>query len=107
MKAFRWLAKYWHIPFLVLGGIVGLVFLGSRRGSQRVIDDELAAIDKGEKARLDAIDRGADIANAEADQQYHNQIKRLDEKQSAKADRLRRDPARRVRYLERLTRKGG
>lgn len=85
-------------------GIVGFI-LGSHRDSNEIADSELRAINAGEKARLDAIDRGADAANAEVDRAYRRQLGQLDIRQKRKSDRFRRNPARRVRFLERLSSK--
>ncbi len=105
MTAIRWIARHWYIPLIGAVALVGFL-LGSRRGPRMAVRDELRAIDAGEKARLDAVDMGADAANEKADLQYKHELETLNARQAVKAERLRRDPAARVRWLERLASKG-
>ena len=105
MVALRWIGRYWYIPILAFVGIVGFV-IGSKRNSVDAVGLELRAIDAGERARIDEIDRGTAAANAKADQDYSEQISKLDLRQGEKVNRLRRNPARRVRFLERLSGEG-
>jgi hypothetical protein len=109
MRALAWLARRWYIPLLVLAGLAGFVatLMILRRPSSPLkgTEDELAAIDAGEKAKLLEIKRGRDEANAAADLQYRRELDALDARQKRKAERLRRDPARRARFLARVSRK--
>jgi hypothetical protein len=101
VRILRWLKRHWYIPLLAIVGIVGFIF-GVFRSPGEAVQRELHAIKAGEKARLDAIDRGVAAAIAQTNIDYQETIRKLNEKQRRKLDRLLGDPAERVRFLERV-----
>ncbi len=101
-EAWAWVRKHWYILAAVVVAVVAFA-LGSRRGVNGRLADELDANDVGARGRRDAADRGADAANEVADAKYAETIAKLDSKQARKAEKYRRNPARRVRFLNRLT----
>lgn len=106
MTVLRWLKDHWYVPLVVLAAALGW-FVGVRnRGPSETLDVELEAIDAGKTARLDAIDRGEAAAIKRLDAEYRDTLERLDARQKGKADALLRDPARRARWLHKLSRSG-
>ena len=107
MIALRWLSQHWYLPLLALFAFGAWIFWILRMTSRPtgILKRELAVIDAGEQTRLRSLEVGRDRANSEIDQQYRAANRELDEGQRAKADRLRRDPSARVRYLNRLSAK--
>jgi hypothetical protein len=74
----------------------------TRKRPRETIADELDAIDQAEEIERFAIEKGATLANQVIDHQYRRTLQQLDDDQKRKADVLRSDPGRRVRYLRRL-----
>ncbi len=101
--------RAWALLPLLLAGVAFLAWVVrlSSTTPRRVLELERQAIDAGEKAKIREAEVGRDKANAEIDHEYNTAIAKLDAKQSAKADRLRRDPGARVRLLNRLSSKSG
>ncbi len=101
MTALRWIARHWYLPALaVLAGVA--FFFGAKTRPGVALRRELTAIDAGEAARLSAIEKGKDLANSEIDAAHIETILALSDAESVKAETLRRDPARRVRFLTRV-----
>ena len=107
MRALRWIKRYWYLPALAALAFLGWIFRLASTRPTSVIQRELEAIDAGERAAVKSAEEGKVIANAEADRDYEKAIGALDKKQRAKNDRLRRDPRARVRWLNRLSSRGG
>ena len=103
MRGFRWLARNWHIPLLTLVAVAGWVIGSRRRTPAEVVTDELDAIDQALQVERLAVDKGARLANEIVDHDYRRTIGRLDAAQRRRADDLRRDPGKRLRYLRRLS----
>jgi hypothetical protein len=101
----RWLWTHWYIPVLAVAGILGFLAGARLRSPLALAKDELEAVDAGERARLAEIELGRDAANAEIDAQHKEMINELGAGQKRKADDLLRDPARRARFLARVSRK--
>jgi hypothetical protein len=107
MKVLRWIWRHWYIPVLAIVGAVGFL-IGWRSRHPSPLDSarrELEAIDEGERARVIEIEKGKEAANAHADLMHSQAIENLTTTQREKADRLRNDPARRARYLSRVSRR--
>jgi hypothetical protein len=98
----RWLWAHWYIPLALIAAVAGWLVGSTRKRPRETIADELDAIDQAEKIERFAIEKGATLANQAIDHQYRRTLQQLDDAQKRKADVLRSDPGRRVRYLRRL-----
>jgi hypothetical protein len=104
VKTLKWLwRRAWLLLFFV-GAVLG--WMATRRFSpvQRA-REEKDAINAQEKSELLAADRGADMANAMADMEYRETLDKIGAKERKLVDDLVADPGRRVRLLNRLSRR--
>ena len=108
-RGFRWLVAHWYIPLIGLAALAAWLvarLVGMpQRAPREVVGDELDAIDQAEAMRRFAIDRGARLANQLIDDEYHATLRNLDTKQRRRADDLRRNPGKRLRFLRRLSKR--
>lgn len=107
LRGFRWLWAHWYIPLFALAAAAAWLVRLRPETPQEAVRDELKGIDQYERIRKIAIDRGAELANAIATGEYWDTIKRMDAEQARLSEALRADPARRLRYLRRLSKRLG
>ena len=106
LQGFKWLIRRWYIPLIALAAALGW-FLGRQRDPGGKLRRELESIERGEEIERLAVENGAKIANRLIDEEHRKAIEQLTEKQRRKADALRSDPARRIRYLRGLSERLG
>lgn len=107
LRGSRWVLSYWYLPaFAVATTVAWLVRLRPDNPYQAV-RDELRAVEFCERIKRIRADRGVDFANALITNEFFDTIKRLDPAQARFANALRPDPARRVRYLRRMSKHAG
>jgi len=108
MRVLRWLADYWYIPLLVVGGVLAWLWFRPRdpqaTGAVERLQKELEAIRAARNTREMLIHKDEALVRAAVEQKYRAQIAALDEKKKAKVTALERDPVALAKYLERLTR---
>ena len=94
---------HWHIPLIALAALAGWLLGARRRSPSEAIDDELDAIDYSLQIERFAIERGAKLANEFIDHEYRRTLKAMDEQKKRKAEALRSNPGKRVRFLRRVS----
>lgn len=102
LRGCKWLVRRWYIPLTALAGVVAFLAV-QRRTPKQAVSDELDVIRESENAEFFAIERGANLANQIIDHDYRRTLAELDAAQRKKAHDLRGNPAKRVRYLRRLS----
>jgi hypothetical protein len=102
LRGSKWLLRHWYIPLFALVAVAGWLLGQRKQLPTESIGDELAAIRRRQGIDQLAAEKGASIANAFADQRYHQTLRALDEKQRHKAEDLRRHPGKRLDYLRRV-----
>jgi len=107
-RAAAWLVAHWYLPAVALLGLLAF-FAGRRRlssGTRRTpiadVRREIEVIKAGSKAKIAESERGTSNAIEEVEALNVVTIRKLDEGQARKRDKLRRDPRALSRYLERL-----
>ncbi len=93
--------KWWAIPIAVAVGL-GLALLW-RRNPWTQIAKEFEAADIAAKVKRDTAKRGAVIAQRQVNAHYAETIRKLDEAQVEKANKLRGDPVALSRWLARIS----
>ena len=103
----KWFCNYWYIPLVALGSVATFLLMYRRETPIEAVADEIKTIKRAQRLERMAVEHKAEIANALADDQYRSILLRLDEKQRAKADELRRNPGKRLLYLRRIAKRLG
>lgn len=108
-RGYKWIAHRWYIPLVVLGALVlWLVTRFARAPApapRKAVADELDQIRRDESFQRLAAEQGAALANQLVDQEYQATLRELDAKQQSKAERLRGNPGKRLRFLRRLSKR--
>lgn len=107
-KAWEWLKRYWYVPLTALGALLAIVvgtqfqrrFSAAEAGKR--VKRELKAIDAATKVAAVVNEHGKERALKALTATHVIEMESLDEKQRAKAEKLRRDPAALSKYLVRL-----
>jgi hypothetical protein len=101
-----WLKKYWYIPLLFLASLAAwLLFRRNNETPFEQTSAELKAIDAEAKAeKMEAV-MGHQKAKEYVEEQYREELKQLDEKQTEQAKELRDDPAKLAKFLVRASRR--
>lgn len=101
----KWLKKFWHIPLLLIAGIV-VGIAGLLMGRRPRIGDglrrEFKAIDASEKVKEKLLTESHESAVAELEEEHKETLAALDAKQAAKVEKLKKDPAAMARWLVRV-----
>ena len=105
LRGCKWLVSHWYIPLFAIAAAVAWVIRARDDGPVEAVRDELRAADQRERIKRLAIEKGAELANAVATSEYFDTIKALNAEQARKAEALRRNPVRRLRYLRRLSKR--
>ena len=110
--AWDWLKVHWYVPLTIVVAILGVV-TGTqlqRRGSvgdaRKRVKRELEAIDASTAAAKVVAEKGAERALEAIEEAHATELEVLDEKQKAKAERLRKDPAALSKFLVRVGKRG-
>lgn len=103
LGGFKWLLRHWYIPLVALAAGAGWLLGRRQREPFAVVDAHLRGIAHDNEIERFAIERGTKLANDVLDQQYRRTLAELDEKERRKADDLRRNPRKRVRYLRKIS----
>lgn len=107
LGAFKWLARHWYIPLIALASIAGWLAGRRRLAPSEAVANHLAEIRNDREFERFAVERGAKLANDLLDQEYRRTLSELHAKQRRKADDLRRNPGKRVRYLRAISKRLG
>ena len=85
---------------LVVGVVLALLW---RRNPVKQVANERRAIDRAAALKTQLAEQGAVIARRNVEAEHAEAIRKFDDKQRAKADRLRADPVALNRWLDRLS----
>lgn len=100
----NWVKKYWKVPLIIGGIVLGWLLFRKFRGKGTPIKQtktELAVIDATSEVRAKEAELGATEARKFVEAKYANEIKALDEKQRLEAGALRANPAKLAEFLVR------
>lgn len=104
-KVWNWVRKYLWIPLLFV--IATLAWLLWRKKTPLAqTKAELRAIRAGARAEEMEARSGTEAAKKLVELLYRDELEALDERQSAKAEELRHDPAKLARFLVRVGSRG-
>ena len=104
-KLSAWLSDYGGLLLAIGGLVLAWYFVRRQAWPTEAIQRELEAVQEAREVRELAADTSADIARAEVERRYKEELQALDEQQKAKAVELRRDPAGLAKFLVRAARR--
>ena len=104
----EWIRRYWYVPLTVVGALLGIL-AGTQfqrrlsvADAKRRVTREIKAIDKASAVAVVVNAHGKERALKALTQTHALEMEGLDDRQRAKAERLRKDPAALAKYLVRL-----
>lgn len=101
LSVWTWLKKYWYIPvFVIVSIIVWLFFRRSGMPLEQVLTEIKAIQAKADVDKMKA-EIGTEQAKVKVTEQYHEELKALDEKQAKQAKEFENDPAKLAKFLVR------